>query len=137
MTEQELYKARELRNRILAMARHVESLRISASNLVPVLDGLPHARQSESRVEKIALKVLESEKELASLREEFDTVAAQLAEKIKNAPLSSQEREILILRYVACERFRDISFQTNYSDAHVFHLHRTAVDKILSDKDNS
>lgn len=133
MTEQELYKARELRNRILALMRHSESLRLSASNLVPVLDGMPHARNATSRVENISLKIIENEKELATLREEFDAEAAKLADKIKNAPLSPQEREVLILRYVACERFRDISFQTHYSDAHVFHLHRSAVDKILED----
>ncbi|MBQ7453955.1 MAG: hypothetical protein IJS69_02740 [Selenomonadaceae bacterium] len=98
---------------------------------------MPHARNATSRVENISLKIIESEKELEGLREEFDTVAGQLADKIKIAPLSPQEREVLILRYVACERFRDISFQTHYSDAHVFHLHRSAVDKILADRNNS
>lgn len=137
MTEQELYKARELRNRILALMRHTESLRLSASNLVPVLDGMPHARNATSRVEKISLNIIESENELEVLREEFDTVAAQLADKIKIAPLSPQEREVLILRYVACERFRDISFQMHYSDAHVFRLHSEGVEKILRDKNES
>lgn len=137
MTAQELYKVRELRNKILATTRHLESLRISASNLVPVLDGMPHARNATSRVEKISLNIIENENELTALREEFDAEAAKLADKIKAAPLKPQEREILILRYVACERFRDISFQTGYSDAHVFYLHRSAVDKILSAEDNS
>ena len=137
MTAQELYKVRELRNRILAMTRHIETLRIAASNLVPVLDGMPHARNAESRVENLTLKIVESEKELSALREEFDATAAQLADKIKIAPLTMREREVLILRYVACERFRDISFQMNYSDAHVFRLHSDGVEKILRDKNDS
>ena len=131
MTAQELYKVRELRNKILATTRHSESLRLAATNLVPIMDGMPHARTSESRVEKLSLKIVECEKELTGLREEFDAAAALLADKIKAAPLTPQEREVLILRYVACERFRDISFQMNYSDAHVFRLHSDGVEKIL------
>lgn len=137
MTAQELYKVRELRNRILALTRHIERLRIAANNLVPVLDGMPHARNAESRVESLTVKIVECEEELSALRTELDEAAAQLAGKIKNAPLTMQEREVLILRYVACERFRDISFQMHYSDAHVFRLHSDGVEKILCDNNES
>ena len=69
MTEKELNGVRELNKKIRDLQRHLQELRVSAENLVPILDGLPHSSEAKSRVEKIALMIVEDERELTALNE--------------------------------------------------------------------
>lgn len=130
MTEMELNEARELKKQIRAEESHLQTLRAAAENLVPVLDGMPHAQNPKSRVAHIATLLIDAEQTLAALKEQLDIIAARLAEKIRCAPLTPREQEILILRYVACMNFRDIEFKLHLSDARIFYLHRQALSKI-------
>ena len=134
MTEQELNKARELKIKIRDLGWRLQALRAEAESIVPVLDGLPHTSAVKSRVESLAIKITDSERELVSLREQFISAKLELGNKIDNAPLGLQEKSVLSLRYVSCMNFQDIWLKLESSDAKIFYLHRTALKKILKSK---
>lgn len=131
MTEKELNIVRELSKKIRDLERHLQALRLSVQNITPVLDGLPHSTGVKSRVEKLALSVIEKERELCSLREQFVSSALDITEQINRAQLNQEEKSVLLLRYVSCMNFQDIWFELNISDARTFYLHRTALKKFL------
>ena len=131
MTEKELNIVRELKKQIRDLERHLQALRLSAENLVPILDGLPHPNSAKSRVEKIALMIIESERELENLRAQLDRASEELPARIHDEVSDVQERTLLLLRYVACMRFRDIAFQLERSEARVFQIHHDVLKKIL------
>lgn len=134
MTEQELNKARELKIKIRDLGWRLQALRAEAESIVPVLDGLPHTSTVKSRVESLAIKITDSERELVSLREQFINATIEIGNKIEDMPLNQQEKTVLSLRYVSCMNFQDIWFKLNTSDARVFYLHRAALKKILKSK---
>lgn len=127
MTEKELNSVRELNKQIRRQEQHLQALRLSAENLVPILDGLPHSNEAKSRVEKIALMIIESERELDSLRAQLDRASEDLPARIHDEISDVQERTVLLLRYVACMRFRDIAFQLEMSERRVFQIHHDAL----------
>lgn len=131
MTDKDLNRVRDLNKRIRDLERHLQALRISAANIVPILDGLPHSSEVKSRVERIAINIVEHERELAELREEFVNAALELQTAIEAAPLNLLEKTVLIMRYVACMNFRDIEFELETTDARVFYMHRTATKNFL------
>ena len=133
MTDKELNAARELKKLIQEEEQKLIGLRVSAQNITPVIDGLPHSQMPNSRVEKLAIKILEVDEKLKCLRRQFDEVAAQIAYEICNADLTAQEQTILIARYVECLNFRAIQFRLHLSDARIFYLHRHACEKMKID----
>lgn len=133
MTEKELNSVRELKKKIRDLEWRLQALRAEADNIVPVLDGLPNPSDVKSRVEKLALKIVESDVELASLRERFINAALLLGNQIEDAPLNSQEKTVLSLRYVSCMNFQDIWLKLETNDAKIFYLHKVALKKILKD----
>lgn len=130
MTEHDLNRVRDLRTRIRDLERHLQALRLSAANIVPIIDGLPHSTDISRRVENLALKIVADERELDQLRGEFAAAALDLEETINRSPLNLQEKTVLLMRYVACKNFQDIWLEMKLSDARVFFLHRTAAKKI-------
>lgn len=132
MTERELNAVRELKQQIHAEERRLQVLRTAAESLVPVLDGMPHARSQSSRVAKIVTLIIEAEQALNALKETLDNVSTELVTKIRRAPLTTREQEILILRYVACMNFLDIEGELHLSDARIFYHHRQAVNKMTA-----
>ena len=133
MTEIELNKARELKERIRELERHIAALRLSAENIVPALDGMPHATDIKSKVEKLAAHIVDAEQELKIVRAELCAAAIHIATRIQAADLKRQEKTVLILRYVTCMNFRDISFQLGLSDATTFRIHRDGFKKMIVD----
>lgn len=131
MTEKELNSVREISRRIRDLEWRLQALRAEAGNIVPVLDGLPHATGAKSRVEKLAVHIADCYSELINLRERFINAALDLGNKIDGLPLSAQEKTVLSLRYVSCMNFQDIWLKLDTSDAHIFYLHRVALKKIL------
>ena len=134
MTEKELNSVRELHSRIRDFEWYLKALRASAENIVPMIDGLPHATTIQSKVEKLALKIADAERELKALQRKFVNAAVELKSKINAAKLNRQEEAVLILRYVSCMNFQDIWQTLNTSDARIFYLHRTGLKKFLKDK---
>ena len=127
MTEKELNSVRELKEQIRAKEWRLQALKTQAENVVPVLDGLPHATEVKSRVERLALQIVTLELELPTLREQFANAAFELGAKIDAAPLDAKAKAVLSLRYVSCLNFQDIWLKLNANDAQVFYLHRKAL----------
>ena len=127
MTERELNIVRDLNAQIRELETHLVTLRRCIENLSPKLDGLPRSTTIQSQVEKIALEIVESSRELEALREQILFATAKLTNEICRAVVAPQERTVLILRYVACMNFRDISFQLNFSDRKVYALHHDGL----------
>ena len=129
MTEHELYQVKDLKKRIKDLEKKLQTLKMSASNLVPIIDGLPHATQAKSRVERIALMIVDCDRELKSLRDRLVQAKTELTDKIMcdlNEPII---QTLLILRYVECLPFKDIAHRMVFNLRYVFKLH----DKILKE----
>ena len=129
MTEKELNGVREIQKMIRKLERHIQELRMSAENLVPILDGLPHSKQAKSRVEKLALEIAEGEHELELLNWRLLDEKARLIDLILNETLEPAVQTLLVLRYVECLSFKETARRMKYGLRHVFKLH----EKIFKD----
>ena len=127
MTEQELNRVREFNSKIREIEIHLTTLRNRADDITPKFDGLPHASTIRSQVENLALKIVEESLQLDELHARIVSEAANLTKEICRLVADPQERTVMILRYVSCMRFRDISFRMNFSDRKVFTLHHDAL----------
>lgn len=123
MNEQELNEARELCKQIRALERHLEALRLSMENIVPVLDGMPHATEAKSKVERIALRIIDSEQELEALRGALEQAKTHLANVIMTKVDNPSHQTLLFLRYVSCLSFKETARRMRCSLRHVFRLH--------------
>lgn len=131
MTEKELNRVRNLKKKIEREAERVAGTRRAITDLVPFLDGMPHAQNQSSRVEKLTAQIVDGERRLDELKDEMAAEAAALTAEISRAPLNRQEHDVIMLRYVTCLNFRDIEFRLNYSDANVFYHHRNGTKKLF------
>ena len=82
MTGWELYSVYNLKDkaRLLAMTR--ASLLATAEDLVPITDNMPHSQSVKSRVEELAIKILEVDAELDKVREQIIQAEINLTEQI-------------------------------------------------------
>ena len=129
MTGEELNAVRNLQKQIRALEKNVHGLKMLAENIVPILDGLPHSTDTKSRVENIALKIVEREHELDNLREEY----LHAKERLTNKILSELGEDpilqtLLILYYVECLSFRETARRMGYTLRHVFRLHENQME---------
>lgn len=123
MTEQELFVVCNLKREIKDLEKKLQTLKMSAGNLVPIIDGLPHATQAKSRVERITLMIVDAERELDSLRDRLVQAKTELADKIMCDFSEPPIQTLLILRYVECLPFKDIAPRMFYGLRYVFKLH--------------
>ena len=123
MTEKELNSVRELKKRIRDVERHLQALRLSAENLVPILDGLPHSTEAKSRVEKIALMIVEHERELETLREQIILAKSELLDKVLIEIEEPTLQALAALRYVECLSYKETARRMMITLRHAFRLH--------------
>lgn len=123
MTEKELNSVRELKKRIHDIERHLQALRLSAENLVPILDGLPHSTEAKSRVEKIALLIVEYERELKTLHEQIISAKSELVDRILVEIEEPTLQTLAALRYVECLSYKETARRMMFTLRHVFRLH--------------
>lgn len=124
MTAEELNSVRELRKKIRAVESRLQALKTNAENIVPILDGLPHAKTAQSKVERNALKIIESEQELETLRTELIQAKSALADKIMSQVDEPNYQTLLVLRYVECLSFREIARRMHYTLRSVYRTHK-------------
>lgn len=132
MTERELNSVRDLHKQIRELENHLATLHKRIEDITPKNDGMPHATTIQSKVEKLALEIVEACRERDSLDEQILAATAQLTPKICQAVTDPQERTVVLLRYISCMHFRDIAFQLKFSDRKVYALHGDALKKICS-----
>lgn len=131
MTREELNGARKALQALREAQIRLKTLKISAANLVPILDGMPKAPNRISRVEELAIKICAAEEEIKNLRGEFGRQAFDLQQKISETNLDTLEKSILILRYSVCLDFKKIQNELNLGENTTFYLHREALKKIF------
>ena len=130
MTERELNEVRELQSEINDLERKIMLMRDALMNIVPLRNGMPQGHDLDSRVEKTVVKIGELEEELLELKKRRELAKIKITAAICAAGLSGKEAAVIYRRYVKCMRFRDICFELEYSDAHVFRLHNQALQKM-------
>ncbi|MBR0288638.1 MAG: hypothetical protein IJQ82_06625 [Selenomonadaceae bacterium] len=116
----------KLRGEIAACERRLESLREFETAMTSRLDGLPKATARVSKVEKLALQIVESESCLAQLYAEVDEKARELAEEIFRR-VDGMSCTVLFKRYVMCKTFAQIASEMNYSEPNIYYWHRQGV----------
>lgn len=132
MTNEELGEVRRLRKLFDEEFKRRQSVLSAISSINAKLDDLPKAQSLTSRTENFALLLVETENNLQAIGNELLRATAALCGKLLWADLSTDQREVLNLRYVQCLSFKDISRQMNYSIQHIFRLHRIAIRKLYA-----
>ena len=128
MTEQDLNRVRDLHKRVRDLENLLATLRKRAGDIVPAREGLPQSTDIHSKVESLALKIVEKTIELESLHRQILEATATLTESICRHISEPNQRAVMLLRYVHCMRFRDIAFQLGKSDARIYQLHHDALE---------
>ena len=122
-----LNAVRELKEKIVTAEAELENLRGLAQNLVPTMDGTPTVRSLDSRVEKLALKIVAAEQKLDALKTELDRLSAELFDEIQRRVKSVQAATVVTLHFVTCLSFRQIARRISYSLRQVFRLNQQGV----------
>lgn len=128
MTEQDLNRVRDLNKKIRDLEKLLATLRSRAEDIVPARDGMSKPTDIQSKVENLALKIVEKTIELESLHRQILEATATLTESICRRISEPNQRAVMLLRYVHCMRFRDIAFQLGKSDARIYQLHHDALE---------
>lgn len=110
-----------------AQEKHLQALRMSTEKLVPILDRLPHSLEAKSRVEKIALEIIETETELTAMSEEYRVARTTLTNKILVTVGEPVLQTLLVLRYVQCLSYRETARRMHYTLRQVFRLREKAI----------
>lgn len=72
--------------------------------------------------------IMEAEEEYAKMQEEFKTAQKILRDKILKMKIKPVQIEtILLARYVDCDKFATIAEDYNYSQTHVYRLHKQGL----------
>ena len=124
-----LHAVRDLKERIVTSEAELLNLRGLAQNLVPTLDGMPRATTLESRVEKLAVKIIAAEQKLDVLKTELDRLSAELFDEIQRRVKSTQAAVVVTLYFVTCLSFRQIARRISYSLRQVFRLNKQGVNE--------
>ena len=133
MTSDELNEVRDLRTALIDAEKVLEVWRRAEALKIPTRDGLPKSHSVDSRVERIAVKVIDAERKVAELKAQLADAIPRLEQKICAKVEDSAERALLLFRYVEGMYFCDIGFLMGYSEAHVYYLHRIAREKLIGD----
>ena len=123
MTEKELNSVRELNKKIRDLERRLQELRISAENLVPIIDGLLHSSEAKSRVERIALMIVEHERDLEKFRDQIILAKSELVHTILREVDEPTLQALLMLRYIECLSFKETARRMKFTLRHLYRLH--------------
>lgn len=119
----ELTRCRELRKKITALEEKLKLLRATTTTARRV-DGMPTAPNAESVPERVTRLIVDGERELETLREEFAFASGDLAAEIFQRVSDMKSAQVLFLRYVNCLAFDEIAARTGYARGYMFRLHR-------------
>lgn len=127
MTIEELNEVRNLRAVLAKELDRQRSLEAAINGITTTIDGLPRPTNHESRTEKLAVLLADTSEIIRNLLIQITAATVALTEKIFALELSSNERNILILRYVKCLSFKRVATEIDLSIDYVFRLHRRAL----------
>ena len=115
----------EIKRQIKWEKIQLEDLReVSKSVSIPKWDGMPKAKSLESSVERVVLKIIETEKRLEELKIELSEAKIKLTEEIYSRVKDSEAAAILVARYVHGLQFKAIAAKFYYSEGNIFYRWR-------------
>lgn len=123
MTKRELKSVLLLKHKISEQESYIETLRLSAEDLVPAPSDMPRSLDIVNRVEKLAIKLVEAENKLAELKVQFLQAKLILVEKIFLEVSDPTLQKVVLLRYVECLSYKDIAQRMGYTRRHIYRLH--------------
>lgn len=127
-----LMNVRILNQKLISAKEKLLELDDSLKKITIELNGLPKPQgYVKLRVETLVAMKVEIERQIAELEEEIQGAKADLTTKLFEMDLSTDERRILLRRYVNLENFDTIAQNLFFSKSKVFTLHRLATKKIL------
>ena len=150
MTFKELNEVRSLKKFLTDEELRLQALRDCAVSITPqfkretyldeqgklrsftALDDTPKSTNTDSRVEKIVLMIVDTEQSLEKIKSRLEEVKLHLTEKICAEFQEAVEQAILLYHYVSCRSFREISHLTHYSLRHVFRIHERILEDVIS-----
>lgn len=117
----------ELEEKIQATRDAIKRMKASAASASTTrLDGLPRPKNFSSRVESLAIKITDRERELAALVEESAIAQIDLTIEISDK-VEGAAGEVLYQRYILCRPFAEIAAAMDYSQSQIYQLHRRGV----------
>ena len=109
----------------LTAKSELESLRAAAIGINPPrLDGLPRAKPTSSKVERLTVQIVDAERRLEELADELVAANVALIEEIFRRVKNVVAADVLVQRYILGRPFAEIAAQMNYSEANVYRLHK-------------
>lgn len=127
MTNKELNAVRELRGELIKQERRLERLRQSADNLTHAIDGFPRVKAISSRVENLALKIVDREEKIRRTKEQMFEAAAMILDEINQTASDETVRAVLINRYIHCKSLSEICLETELPPEQVLHICLSAI----------
>ena len=116
----------ELEEKICAARDELEQLKSLATAITPQLGGLPKAKSLSSRVENLAVKILDCERRLDELVEEKICRQVDLTLEISER-VTGNAAIVLILRYSSCKTFAEIARAMSLSRPRISALHKQGL----------
>lgn len=118
-----LSAVQDLERKIEITRSQLETLRTVATNITSKLGGLPRAKAQTSKVEAVAVRIVDVENQLAELCDELADKSFLLADEIYRR-VKGVACTVLFERYVMCKTFAQIATDMNYSEASIYYFHR-------------
>lgn len=120
----ELTAVIELGENILATETELENLRTKAKAAgVAKIDGQPHGQATTSRVESLTVKIVDTERKLDNLREEYKATLHNLSREIDQR-VKGRAATVLDFYYIMRLPFAEIASLLGLSVPRISQLHR-------------
>lgn len=103
--------------------RRLKDLEVLAESTTPILDGMPHSKPLEYKVELLATRMAECREEISRLKETLVQTKFDLLNHLQSFHLPELQERVLSYRYVSCMKFTSIARRMNFSYAYISKLH--------------
>ena len=107
--------------------RRLKDLEVFASSTTPILDGMPHAKPKEYKVERLTTLIVDCKDNLQNLKERLIQVKFDLLNRLKLFNLTELQERVLSYHYVSCLRFKEIAKLIGYTSDYVAKLHNRGL----------
>ncbi|KAF5034210.1 hypothetical protein DSECCO2_598580 [anaerobic digester metagenome] len=125
MTKQELHAALNLHAKIQRLRAQLNDLRQS-------LGKPPEVRVHGGVGVSTATIAADMSSEVAELERRLEIEQVVIQRHIDKCHLDDIERKLMILRYVKCYPWAQVSIAMGYVDRHLYRLHRDAINKSVN-----
>lgn len=135
MTYAELNAVWETKLRLEREKRRLVDLKVCAVSMTPILDGMPHAPALESKVERIALLIADTEQTIKNMCQSLAQRKFELLTRLQALPLNELQQRVLSYHYVACLSFKEIAKMLNFTKEYISKLHNRGLRALGLDVD--